>query len=156
MQPGELLADYLKARQPALDGQPADAVKALAQLLETYPQFIPAKRSLATLLARDSAAAAEAEKWARQVREVQANDAEMARVLGVTALARQDHRYAADMLQEAARSLNHDGELFLLLGQARAQARQSAEARQALNRALALPLTAPQKQQAEALLQQLP
>lgn len=156
VQPGELLADYLKARQPALDGQPADAVKALAQLLETYPQFIPAKRSLATLLARDSAAAAEAEKWARQVREVQANDAEMARVLGVTALARQDHRYAADMLQEAARSLNHDGELFLLLGQARAQARQSAEARQALNRALALPLTAPQKQQAEALLQQLP
>jgi Flp pilus assembly protein TadD len=154
--PGELLADYLKARQQALDGQSARAVKALEQLLETYPQFTPAKRSLATLLARDSTTAAEAEKWARQAREVQANDAEMARVLGVAALARQDHRYAADMLQEAARSLNNDGELFLLLGQARAQNQQPAEARQALNRALALPLTAPQKQQAEALLQQLP
>lgn len=154
--PGELLADYLKARQQALDGQPAGAVKALEQLLETYPQFTPAKRSLASLLAQDSATAAEAEKWARQVRQVQSNDAEMARVLGVAALARKDHRYAADMLQEAARSLTNDGELFLLLGQARAQNQQPAEARQALNRALALPLTAPQKQQAEALLRQLP
>jgi tetratricopeptide (TPR) repeat protein len=155
-QPGELLADYLKARQQALDGQPADAVKALGRLLETYPHFTPAKRSLATLLAGDAATAGEAEKWARQVREVQANDAEMARVLGVAALARQDHRYAADMLQEAARSLTNDGELFLLLGRARAQNQQAAEARQALNRALALPLTAAQKQQAEALLRQLP
>lgn len=154
--PGELLADYLKARQQALDGQPAGAAKALEQLLETYPQFTPAKRSLATLLAKDPATAAEAEKWARQVREVQANDAEMARVLGVAALARKDQRYAADMLQEAARSLTNDGELFLLLGQARAQNQQPAEARQALNRALALSLTAPQKQQAEVLLRQLP
>ena len=154
-QPGELLADYLKARQLAIEGRPDDAAKALASLLGSYQQFTPAKRSLAAILSARPGAAAQAEKWAREVREAQPNDAEMARVLGITALARKDYRYAADMLQEAGRALTTDGELFLLLGQARAQNKQVAEARQALNKALTLPLNDAQKKQTQELLQQL-
>lgn len=154
-QPGELLADFLKARQLALAGQTDQAVTGLESILKLYPQFTPAKRSLATIWSTRPDSATQAEKLAREVREVQPNDAEMARVIGVAALARQDFRYAADLLHEASRSLPKDVELLILLGQARAQSDQVAAARQAFNQALALPLSAGQRQMVQESLDKL-
>lgn len=155
VQPGELLADYLKARSLAVAGNVSGAEQALDDLLKKYPQFLPAKRSLALLLVSQAGEVARAEKLAREVRDIQPNDAEMARVLGQVALQRSDFRYAADLLQEASRTLTRDGELFYLLGQARAQNKQVADARQAINKALALPLSDTLKQRAQELLQKL-
>jgi len=107
------------------------------------------------LLVNQPAGAQRAEKLAREVRESLPNDAEMAKVLGQAAFGRADYPYAADMLQEAARTLTSDGDLLLLLGQTRAQNKQIADARDAINKALTLPLTGPQKQVAQELLQQL-
>jgi len=149
---GELLADYLKARHLAVTGKRDEALRVLESLLRSYPQFVPAKRTLATLLADRPDGAAAAEKLAREVREAIPDDAEMARVLGATAFARKDFRYAADMLQEASRTLTTDGGLFLLLGQARAQTKQIADARAALNKALSLPLDAGQTEEARRAL----
>lgn len=154
-QPGELLADYLKARSRAVEGDADGAVSGLDELLKKYPQFLPAKRTLAMMLADRPDGADRAEKLAREVRQVDVNDPEMAKVLGQVAFSRKDYRYAGDMLQEASRNLGSDGELFLLLGRSRAETKQVADARQAINKALSLQLTDAQKRAAQKLLQQL-
>ncbi len=153
--PGELLADYMKARQLADAGTSDNAVRLLGSILQSFPQFTPARRSLAVVLSKSPGTLGQAEKLAREVRETQPNDAEMARVLGVSAYARGDFRFAAEMLQEASRSLSTDGELFILLGRARLETKQFADARQALDKALALPLSEPLRQQARLTLEQL-
>ena len=152
---GDLLADFLKARILAADGKAAAARPALEALLKSYPTFTPATRALALVMAASPGGLEQAEKLARQVRESNPGDAEMAKVLGQAALARNDARYAIDVLLEASRGLPSDGDVFLLLGQARAQAKQVADARQALNKALTLPLNDAQKQRAQQALEQL-
>lgn len=155
LQSGELLADFLKTRQMALNSQTDQAVAGLESILNLYPQFTPAKRSLATIFSSRSDSTTQAEKLAREVREVQPHDAEMARVIGVAALVRQDFRYAADLFHEASRALPKEVELLILLGQAHAQSDQVAAARQAFNQALTLPLSAAQKQTVQESLEKL-
>ncbi|HAV64333.1 MAG TPA: hypothetical protein DCY13_18445, partial [Verrucomicrobiales bacterium] len=151
---GELLPDFVRARLVAATGQFPAAIKAFEQILAAYPQFTPAMRSLAVALAA-TGQLDEAEKWARQARDITPNDGTLAKVLGQAAMARKDFGYAGTMLQEATRTLAGDGEAFLLLGEARVATRQVADARQALDRSLSLPLTEAQKNRAQQLLQQL-
>jgi len=82
-------------------------------------------------------------------------DAAVAKTLGIVTLERKDYQRAAQLLQESAAKRATDAEVWFYLGKARHQLKQTAEARDALQKALAMQLKAALAAEAKGMLDEL-
>jgi len=122
----------------ARSGNAAEAQRLYERALAVFPSFTPAVRELARLNFGPLQNHEKAYQQALRVRETDRTDLEMARILGVTAAERGEFTRAADVLSDYVRQRADDAEAVYHLGRARFQLKQAKEAREALNRALAL------------------
>ena len=109
--------------------------KALAQ----YPDFIPAKRSLALLAAAAAESDPKAYDLAAQAREASPNDPELAQALGILAYRKGDFSRAASLMKESIARMGEDARRTYHLGMAQYRLKDSA-ARLTLQRSLELGL----------------
>lgn len=119
-------------------GDFAAAQQAYQRLLAQYPAFSPAQRQLAILLAEHLKDDAQAFELGVRARQAFPRDDALAAALGKVVSRRGDHRYAVQLLTEAARSRANDSTLHYQLGVSHMALRQPSQARTALETALRL------------------
>src|SRR5260370_24540763 len=122
------------------NGNFTNAAQAYETVLQRYPLFTPAIRSLGLLAFEHLGDDQKAYPLAVKARESFPDDADVARVLGVLAYRRGDYSRAIQLLAESARQKTHDAELQYYLGMAQYQLKQRVESKEALQRALDLNL----------------
>jgi tetratricopeptide (TPR) repeat protein len=125
------------------------------RVLGQVPGYALAHRDLAILFAVQLKDDAKANDHASKARQALPGDPALSKVLGVLAYRRADYRYAAQLLQESAQALPNDGEIWFHLGQAQAQLKQTKQAKESLEKALALAPTASWATEAKAALGRL-
>ena len=126
--------------QGALDaqqGQSKPAIEIYAGILRRLPDFAPAQKCLAALYAQDPSTVAAAYDLATKARKTLPDDPELAELLGRLSYEKKEYPRAVQLLQESARKRPLDANSLFYLGMSQLQARQTAEARGALNQALA-------------------
>lgn len=143
-----VLGRFIASRLKAAAGSSGEAIAGYQAILNEFPHFSPAMKQLAIELVKNPATIGEAEKWAREARLVMPGDAELSKVLGEAAFAKEDYRYAAEVLNSAARTIGDDPGLFLLLARSQEELKQVAQAKDSIKRASALPLSEDQKKEA--------
>lgn len=107
------------------------------RILQRFPDFAPAQRELAGVLAVDPANAARAYDLAMKARKTLTEDPELGRILGVVSYQRKEYAQAIQILQQTARKQPLDAESLYYLGMAHLAAKQRPQGVEALNRALA-------------------
>lgn len=144
----------LMAEAVALEqqGNAAGAAQAYQRLLAKHPAFAAGSRRLALLLVESPPDEKVAFESATKARDAYPEDEQVARALGILSLRRGDAPRAVQLLRESVRKLPNNAEAFYYLGQAHAKLNQKAEAKQALQQALALNLKAPLAAEAQKLL----
>ncbi|MCC7374096.1 MAG: tetratricopeptide repeat protein [Verrucomicrobiales bacterium] len=135
-----LLAYGLLAEQQSKFTEAKDAYE---RLLTRYPGFGPANRLLCVLYADRLNDDAKALELGNKARQAYPRDELLAAAIGKIAARRGDHRYAIQLLNEAAPKRPEDASLFYHLGIAYTAAKQPGEARSALEKALKLAANAP-------------
>jgi Flp pilus assembly protein TadD len=133
-------------------GDAGAAVKAYEQALNRYPEFVPAMRQLAILLADNPGNDPRTYELATKARESLPNDPAIAKALGVLLYRRGDFRGAIRFLNENAQKEAPDGRTMYYLGMAHYQLKESQEAGKALQKALGLNLPAPLADEARRIL----
>ena len=126
--------------QAALDaqhGQIKPAAETYTSILRRFPDFAPAQKRLAALYAQDRATVAAAYDLATKARKTLPDDPELAALLGRLSYEKKEYPRAVQLFQESARKRPLDANSLFYLGMSQLQARQTAEARGALNQALA-------------------
>jgi Tfp pilus assembly protein PilF len=129
----------------ALSEKKADvrtAKQTYEKVLNTYPDFAPAKKSLAILYAEDSSDDKKAFGLASKAREAFPDDPELAKAFGMLVFRQGDFTRAASLLLESAGKRKDDPVLLYYLGMAQYRLKKSAESKEALQRALDLNLRA--------------
>jgi tetratricopeptide (TPR) repeat protein len=119
-------------------GDFAPARDAYDRLLTQFPDFSPAQRQLAVLLAEHTKDDARAFELGVRARQAFPRDDVLAAALGKVVSRRGDHRYAVQLLTEAARTRATDPTLHYQLGVSSMALRQPSQARTALESALRL------------------
>jgi tetratricopeptide (TPR) repeat protein len=112
------------------------------KVLGIYPDFTPAKRSLAILYAEDPSDEKKALGLALKAREAFPDDSEVAKALGILVFRQGDFARAANLLGESAGKRKEDAVLQYYLGMAQYRLKKRAESKEALQRALDLNLKA--------------
>jgi tetratricopeptide (TPR) repeat protein len=141
--------------QAALDAQRGQIKPATAtynDILRRWPDFAPAQKRLAVLYAQDTATVAAAYDLAAKARKTLPDDPELAELLGRLSYEKKEYPRAVQLLQESARKRPLDANSLFYLGMSQLQARQSADARGALNQALAAGLQDPRASEAKRAL----
>jgi tetratricopeptide (TPR) repeat protein len=126
--------------QAALDteqGQVKRATEAYDNTLRRWPEFALAQKRLAALYAQDPSTLAAAYDLAAKARKTLSDDAELTELLGRLSYEKKEYPRAVQLLQESARQRPLDVDSLFYLGMSQLQARQTDEARGALNQALA-------------------
>jgi tetratricopeptide (TPR) repeat protein len=149
--------DYVPAlmAQAALDaqrGQTKPATETYNDILRRWPEFAPAQKRLAALYAQDPSNVAAAYDLATKARKTLPDDPELAELLGRLSYEKKEYPRAVQLLQESARKRPLDADSLFYLGMSELQARQAAEARGALNQALAAGLQDPRASEAKRAL----
>ena len=119
-------------------GNIAQATNNYAQILQHYPDFIPALRNLVILSATDPNASAATYDLATKARHALPNDPEIAKALGILSYGRKDYTRAAQLLKEAVAKRPQDGEALAYLGLTQHELKQKNESRENLRKALTL------------------
>lgn len=132
-----------------------EAKDAYERILSKYPGFGPANRLLCLLYAERLNDDAKAFDLGTKARQAYPRDEALAAAIGKIAARRGDHRYAIQLLNEAAPKRSDDGSLFYHLGIAYAAAKQPAEAKTALEKSLKLAANAPFAADAKKRLEEL-
>jgi tetratricopeptide (TPR) repeat protein len=153
--PASIPAQMAMAGVHRVKGRFDEAGGLYEQVLRAVPAHPQALRELTLLYADDLKDDRRAYEVAVRARQALAADPDVARVLGVLAYRRGDHRYAAQLLDEAARSLASNADVFYHLGMARVHLKQPKEAQEALTQALALGATASWRAEAQKTLENL-
>lgn len=122
------------------EGESDQAVKTLEKIVSDDPYHGPALRQLAFIYAERSVDDQKAYELIQRARESYPDDASIAKTLGILSYRRQLFPRSAELLQDAARTLQDDPELLYYLGAARLQLKQWDECKAALERALNLAL----------------
>mgnify|MGYP001236528817 CR=1 FL=1 len=148
-------AMFALARLEIRGGNPTEAARLLEAVRKLFPNFTPALRELAILYAGPLKQPDRAYELALRVREVDRDDLAIARLVGILARERGDVTRAAAALTDYTRQRNDDAEAFYHLGLARRQLKQPEQARQALERAVALAPNAPFAAEARKILAEL-
>jgi tetratricopeptide (TPR) repeat protein len=144
--------------QAALDtqrGQIKPATETYDGILRRWPDFAPAQKRLAKLYAQDPSTVAAAYDLAAKARKTLSDDPELAELLGRLSYEKKEYPRAVQLFQESARKRPLDADSLFYLGMSQFQARQTAEARGALNQALAGGLQEPLATQAKRALADL-
>ncbi len=118
---------------------PSAARQAYEKALAKFPDFIPAKKSLALLAAAADAQEPQAYELAIQAREALPNDPEIAQALGILTYRKGDFNRAASLLKESISRLGEDARRAFYLGLAQNKLMDKS-ARATLQRSLALGL----------------
>ncbi|HHY86624.1 MAG TPA: tetratricopeptide repeat protein [Verrucomicrobia bacterium] len=136
-------------------GEYRQAIATFTRVLELCPTFSPADKHLALLYARFPQDEARAYEHALKARRSFPDDTEVARTLGVLAHKRGDYRRAVQLLKESVSKLPTDAEAFFYLGLAHHRLGEKKESALALQKAIALDLSQPLREEAERTLSQL-
>jgi tetratricopeptide (TPR) repeat protein len=141
--------------QAALDAQRGEVKPATAiysDVLRRFPDFAPAQKRLAAMYAQEPSTVPLAYDLATKARKTLPDDPELAALLGRLSYEKKEYPRAIQLLQESAqkRPLNPDSLFYL--GMSQLEARQTAEARGALNQALVAGLQEPRASEAKRAL----
>ena len=133
--------DYVPAlmAQAAINaqrGQAKQASEVYKDILRRFPDFAPAQKHLASLYAQDQSTVAAAYDAATKARRTLPDDPELAELLGRLSYEKKEYPRAIQLLQESARKQPLGADSLFYLGMSQLQARQTTEARGALNQAL--------------------
>jgi Flp pilus assembly protein TadD len=115
-----------------------------------------AQKRLATLYAQDSSKVATAFDLATKARSTLPDDPQVSELLGRLSYKKKEYPRTIQLLQESARKRPLDVDSLFYLGMSPLQARQTAEARGALNQALAAGLQDPRASEAKRTLAGMP
>ena len=124
-------------------GQAKPATETYTDILHRLPDFAPAQKRLAALYAQDPSTVAAAYDLATKARKTLPDDPELAELLGRLSYEKKEYPRVVQLLQESARQKTLDADSLFYLGMSQLQARQTAEARGALNQALVAGLQEP-------------
>lgn len=122
------------------------------QVLSRFPDFGPAQKQLAALLADDPAQQAKAFELAMAARRTMPNDAELADTLVRLSYGRKDYRRVVQVLEQSQRQKPLEARSLFYLGMAQSQLNQRPAARDTLAKALAAGLTGPEADEANRVL----
>jgi len=125
-----------RAAIQAKRGDSAGAEATYRQVLQRFPDFVPAQRDLAAILVNDPTKRDAAYDLATKARRTIPGDPLILIVLGRVSYERKDFGRAIQLFQESARERPLDARSLYYLGMAQAQAKHNAEAKETLNRAL--------------------
>jgi len=155
-------ADYVPAMvvagvQAEKQGKPDDAAKFYAKALAKYPAFTPAARSLVIISSKNASVPDDQKTYdlAMKARASSPDDSDLTRALGVLTYRRGDYNRAAQLLQDSSQTLNNDGEVFYFLGMSQYQLKRTGQAKQALQRAVALNVSSKYADDAKKVLLEL-
>ena len=126
--------------EAALDaqrGQTKPATEIYSDILRRWPDFAPAQKRLAALYAQDPSTVAAAYDLATKARKALPDDPQLAELLGRLSYQKKEYPRAIQLLQDSARQRPLDADSLFYLGMSQLQAKQTGEARGALNQALA-------------------
>jgi len=144
--------------QAALDaqhGQEKSATEIYSDILRRWPDFAPAQKRLAALYAQDPSTVAAAYDLATKARKTLPDDPQLSELLGRLSYEKKEYPRAIQLFQETARKRPLDADSLFYLGMSQLQASQKAEARGALNQALAGGLQEPLASEAKRALADL-
>jgi len=136
-------------------GQAKPAAETYTDILRRLPDFAPAQKRLAALYAQDPSTFAPAYDLATKARKTFPDDPELSELLGRLSYEKKEYPRAVQLFQESARKRPLDANSLFYLGMSQLQARQTAEARGALNQALAGGLQEPLAAEAKQALADL-
>jgi len=125
------------------------------KLLQRLPGFILAHRQLALLYSDRLKDPKKAFESATKARDAFPADPDVAKALGILVYERKDYARAAQLLTEASPKRATDAELLYYLGMAHYQLKQRDQSKAALNKAIALNLSAPLAAEAKRALADL-
>ena len=114
------------------------AIGTYEQILKRFPDFAPAQKHLAAVYLKDPSALDKAYEFAVKARRTLSDDPELARTLGEISYKRKEYSRALQLLQESARRTPLDANGLYYLGMSQLEAKQKPQAREALERALAV------------------
>ena len=144
--------------QAALDttqGQVKRAAETYENVLRRWPEFALAQKRLAALYAQHASTLTTAYDLAAKARKALPDDPELTELLGRLSYEKKEYPRAVQLLQESARQGPLDANSLFYLGMSQLQARQTGEARGALNQALAGGLQEPRASEAKRALADL-
>jgi tetratricopeptide (TPR) repeat protein len=141
-----------EAALDAQHGQAKPATEIYNNILRRLPDFAPAQKRLATLYAQDPSTVAAAYDLATKARNTLQDDPQLAELLGRLSYQKKEYPRAIQLLQDSARQRPLDADSLFYLGMSQLQAKQTGEARGALNRALAGGLQEPLASEAKRAL----
>jgi tetratricopeptide (TPR) repeat protein len=118
-------------------GHIKQATETYDNILRRWPEFALAQKRLAALYAQDPSTLAAAYDLAAKARKTLSDDPELTELLGQLSYEKKEFPRAVQLLQASARQRPLDANSLFYLGMSQLQARQTAEARGALNQALA-------------------
>jgi Flp pilus assembly protein TadD len=147
-----LMAD---AALDAQRGQAKPATEIYSDILRRWPDFAPAQKRLASLYAQDPSTVAAAYDLATKARKALPDDPQLSELLGRLSYEKKEYPRAIQLFQESARKRPLDADSLFYLGMSQLQASQKAEARGALNQALAGGLQEPFASEAKRALADL-
>ena len=126
-----------RARRLNPRGQPKSATEIYSDILRRWPDYAPAQKRLATLYAQEPSTLAAAYDLATKARKALPDDPQLSELLGRLSYQKKEYPRAIQLLQDSARQRPLDADSLFYLGMSQLQAKQTGEARGALNQALA-------------------
>jgi tetratricopeptide (TPR) repeat protein len=118
-------------------GQIKRATETYDNILRRWPEFALAQKRLAALYAQDPSTLAAAYNLAAKARKTLSDDPGLTELLGRLSYEKKEYPRAVQLLQESASQRPLDANSLFYLGMSQLEARQTEEARGALNQALA-------------------
>jgi tetratricopeptide (TPR) repeat protein len=123
-------------------GQGKEAEQSYEKVLAAYPLFVPAVRQLSILYARDGNNDTQAYDYAVKAARAFPDDADLAKVVGLVEYRRKHYVQSLQSLNRSALKKKDDAELLWYQGMDCYELKQNAQAKTALDRAVALKLPA--------------
>jgi len=121
-------------------GHAKEAEQSYEKVLAAYPLFAPAVRQLFLLYARDGNNDAKAYDYEAKAAQAFPDDADLAKVVGLLEYRRKNYSKSLASLTQSARKKQNDAELFWYEGMDYYALNQNAQAKTALQQAVALKL----------------
>jgi tetratricopeptide (TPR) repeat protein len=152
--PNHVPALMLTAALAERKGNAAQAAQSYEKALARFPDFVPAKKRLAILCARDSANNPKAFDLASEAHEALPGDLELTRAFGTIAYRKGDYARAASLFLEVV-GKEPGPEAIYYLGMSQYRMKKTAESRKSLQRALEMNLSGDLAAEAKKVLAEL-
>jgi len=134
-------------------GESAAAGDTYKTILALYPNFAPARKELAAVLARDPSTRDQAYALALKARETLPDDAELTETVALLTYHRKDYKYAVELFSDAARVRPPQAEALFYLGLTHLALKETEAGRDSLTKAVAAGLSEPEATEAARLLE---